>query len=118
MAELTVRTRGNAEAKGKPRVYFTSHGEDAERWREALLADLFAAADVAVYYRDTDTACDEDDLRSMNLFVVPVTFRLLREESGARSEIAFAEPEYLYFTTEGEILENWNSNPGYQHEQD
>ena len=48
--ELSVRTRGNASPKGKPRVYFTCHPADLAHSFDKVCGDLFATHDCAVYY--------------------------------------------------------------------
>ena len=77
-----VKTKGNANPKGKPRVYFTCHPDDFEKAFEKVCGDIFKTHDCAIYY--TENAADEyadenweTDLSQMNLFVIPVTFRLL-----------------------------------------
>ncbi|MCI8467913.1 MAG: tetratricopeptide repeat protein [Eggerthellaceae bacterium] len=76
-------TRGNASPKGKPRVYYAAHPADFARYLDAIAHDLIATRDCAVYYADDCEAPYEKDdlpgLERMNLVVVPVTERLLRE---------------------------------------
>ncbi len=96
MQELLVRTRGNAPSKDMPRVYLACHPDDFERCFEKVSADLFEAADCALFYRaDMTEPLPEEtralDLGRMNLFVFPVTFRFLSEPSAAREELAFAK---------------------------
>ena len=91
MTELKVKTKGNASPEGKPRVYFTCHPADLERSLDRLCEDLFAAADCAVYYtpdmRDRlPEETRETDLERMNLFVIPVSLKLLIEPNRAMDE--------------------------------
>ncbi len=91
MTELLFKTKFGAQPQGKPRVYFTCHPADFERSFEKLCGDLFAAADCAVYYTaDMADRLPEDtrefDLDHMNLFVIPVSFRLLTEPNRAMDE--------------------------------
>ncbi len=91
MTELHFKTKGGAQPQGKPRVYFTCHPADFERCFEKLCSDLFAAADCAVYYTaDMAGRLPEDtrefDLERMNLFVIPVSLKLLTEPNRAMDE--------------------------------
>ena len=97
MAEFKFRTKGNAAPQGKPRVYFTCHPEDFDRYFEKICEDIFASHEPAIYYTaDMSEALDDTninvDLGRMNLFVVPVTFRLMNEPNRAMSvDIAYAK---------------------------
>lgn len=96
MLELKYRTHGNANPQGKPRVYFTCHPSDFDRCFERLSQDLFSAQDCAVYYtEDMTEAIPQEDreiqLKRMNLFVIPVSLKLLVEPNRAMDEdFAFA----------------------------
>ena len=101
MADFLVKTRGGAEARGKPRVYFTCHPDDFERYFDKIAGDILSLLDCAIYYTADMTApfenqTRETDLSQMNLFAVPVTFRLLREENRAmREDLAFAKEKNI-----------------------
>ena len=86
MAEILCRTKGGAAPKGKPRVWFSCHSADFENCFKKICDDLFEAQDCAVYYTPDMTAAiaeqdQETDLGSNNLFVIPVTRKLLTEPS-------------------------------------
>lgn len=89
-------TKGNAYPGDKPRVYFTCHPNDFDLYFEQTCDDLFRAADCAVYYTEDMTASLDDansqvDLERMQLFVIPVTYRLLTNPSRALdSDLKFA----------------------------
>lgn len=88
MAEMLCRTKGNSDPKGKPRVYFTCHPEDFELYFDRICKDIFAAQDCAIYYtedmeEEIARQDRETDLGCHNLFVVPVTFRLLTQPNRA-----------------------------------
>ena len=95
---MKVKTRGNTGVRGKPRVYFTCHPNDFDLYFDEVCEALFKAQDCAIYYtadmavtipetyRDTDLGC-------MNLFVIPVTYRLLTEENRAMLEDLFLLPK-------------------------
>ena len=101
MPNILYRTRGNSSPGGNPRVYFTCHPDDFERYFDKICEDIFKPHDCAVYYTEnmTDIIPDEDkptDLGSMNLFVMPVTFRLLREPNRAMDDdFAYAKQEHI-----------------------
>ena len=91
MPNILYRTRGNSSPSGKPRVWFTCHPDDFERYFDKICEDIFKTHDCAVYYTNDMTAPipDEDkptDLGSMNLFVMPVTFRLLSKPNRAMDD--------------------------------
>ena len=91
MAEMRCATKGNASPNGKPRVYFTCHPEDFERYFDAVCQDIFRTHDCAVYYTAdmSESIPAEDratDLERHSLFVIPVTLRLLTEASRAMDE--------------------------------
>ncbi len=95
MAEFKAMTRLNkmglrVNPKGKARVYFVCHPEDFSRrfcgeerdLFSMMVEDVLSAFDCAVYYTPDmsdphDEANIDTDLGNMNLFIVPVTQRLL-----------------------------------------
>ena len=101
MTELLFKTKGGAQVQGRPRVYFTCHPADVDRSLEKLCAEIFDAADCAVFY--TADMADrlpeetrETDLNRMNLFVIPVSLRLLTEPSRAMDEdFPFAKEKHI-----------------------
>ncbi len=101
MAVFKVRTRGGSSPKGKPRVYFSCHFADFSRFFDKICEDVFAQFDCAIYYtEDMDSPLDEltrdTDLGQMNLFLVPVTYRLLSESCRAMKEdIPFAIERHI-----------------------
>ncbi len=73
---------------GKRRVYLTSHPDDFEKCFEKITGDIFKTHDCVIYYtEDMTEPLDEEnletDLGSNNLFVVPVTYKLLSQPSRA-----------------------------------
>ena len=86
--EFKYRTKNERDIKDKPRVYFTSHPDDFERYFERVLADLFKTQDPAVFYTPDllEPLSGKNlslDLGRMNLVVVPVTRSLLSEDNRA-----------------------------------
>ncbi len=101
MTELKYRTNGGGSPKGKPRVYFTCHPADLDRSLDRICEDLFRAADCAVYYTaDMGDRLPEEtretDLERMNLFVIPVSLKLLLEPNRAMEEdFPFAAAKHI-----------------------
>ena len=101
MAEFKVRTNGNSDPHDKPRVYFTCHPDDFDRYFDKICEDVFRTHDPAIYYtEDMSEALDENninvDLKRMNLFLVPITFRLMNEPNRAMAvDIAYAKEKNI-----------------------
>lgn len=101
MEYLNVRTKGNTNPQGKPRVYFTCHPEDFSHTFDKVCEDIFQTHDCAVYYKNDMTAelpaeTRDVDLERMNLFVIPVTFRLLHEPNLAMdSDFTYAREKHI-----------------------
>lgn len=96
---LKVKTRGGSNPSGKRKVYFTCHPKDFDLYFDKVCDDIFKTQDCAIYYTADMTAplpeqYLESDLGQMSLFVMPVTFRLLTENSRAMDfDFAFATSE-------------------------
>lgn len=91
MEDFLYRTKGNAYPKGKPRIYFTCHPTDFDLYFNQICTDIFKTHDPAVYYtadmsKPISTADRETGLDQMNLFVVPVTAKLLKNPCRAMQE--------------------------------
>lgn len=101
MANYKVKTKDNSNPKGKPRVYFTCHSDDFEGSFESVCRDIFETHDCAIYYLENitdqiDSQSIDSELGEMNLFVVPITFKLLREENRAmRLDISYAKEKNI-----------------------
>lgn len=99
--ELSFKTKGNARPNNKPRVFFTCHPEDFKCSFEKICKDVFASHDCTIYYtKDMTTIIPEEnretDLEQMNLFVIPVTFRLLTQPNRAMdSDFYFAKERHI-----------------------
>ncbi len=97
MPEMKYRTKNVDSPRGKRRVYFTCHPGDFEKYFDKICQDVFKTHDVAIYYTKDMTApfAPEEldtDLGSSNLFVVPVTHRLLSQPNRAMdSDISYAK---------------------------
>lgn len=101
MATFKVETKNKVDIDKKPRVYFTCHPDDFEKHFKKICEDIFKTHDCAIYYtEDMTEAIAEDektvDLGRNNLFVVPVTFKLLSTPNRAMDEdIPYALKEHI-----------------------
>ena len=101
MNELKCRTRGSASPQGRSRVYFTCHPADYSRSFDRICEDIFSSHDCAIYYTEDMTArlpeeTRETDMAQMNLFVIPVSGRLLTEPNRAMDEdFPFAKAQHI-----------------------
>ena len=101
MADFQFRTRGQQSPQGKQRVYFTCHPDDFEKYFEEIQKEILDRQDCAVFYLEPNTQPkDVEDyelrLREMQLFVVPVTTKLLTKANRAMDvEVPFAFENYI-----------------------
>ena len=101
MAEFLYKVKGDARPNGKPKVYFTCHPEDFEKYFARICDILFQCHNCAVYYTKdmTEPLSDEEiqmTLGSCNLFVIPVTFQLLHTPNRAMdTELAYAKEKHI-----------------------
>ncbi|MBQ8763259.1 MAG: toll/interleukin-1 receptor domain-containing protein [Clostridia bacterium] len=91
MAVFKVESKNKVDIEKKPRVYFTCHPEDFEKYFKKVCEDIFKTRDCAIYYTEdmTETIAEdkkEFDLGRNNLFVIPVTFKLLTTPNRAMDE--------------------------------
>lgn len=100
MPELKhVSRTGNPQ--GKPRVFFSCHPHDFGASFEQLSRDILRISNCAIFYFDpnSDGELESDDLfnlSQMQLFVMPVTRRLLQEPSRAMDvEFQFAREHHI-----------------------
>lgn len=95
------KTRGKASPKDKPRVFFTCHPDDMDRYIDEVCGYVLEACDCAIYYTedmraDLSSENSQTDLGYMNLFVVPVTFKLLTTPNRAMDEdLPFAKKHHI-----------------------
>lgn len=91
MAVFKVETKNQTHVDKKPRVYFTCHPDDFEKYFGKVCEDIFKMHDCAIYYTENmnDIIADDEkevDLGRNNLFVVPVTYKLLNTHNRAMDE--------------------------------
>ena len=101
MAIIKIEVKNQSAIDQKPRVYFTCHPEDFERYFRKICDDIFATHDCCIYYtEDMSEAIPPEDLETdlgrNNLFVVPVTFKLLSTPNRAMEvDIPYALQEHI-----------------------
>lgn len=88
------KTRGNTSAQGKQRVFFCCHPADYERYFKSISDEILKKQNCAIYYYELKTVVSDEeralDLAQMQLFVMPITTKLLTEDSVAMKDFAFA----------------------------
>lgn len=102
MGFLTYKTNGMASPQGKPRVYFCCHPEDFRYFFGPISDELLQYQKNCAVWYPVDPAFDRSDpehladLEQMQLFVMPVTARLLSTENPALDiEFAFAMEHHI-----------------------
>ncbi|HBA48759.1 MAG TPA: hypothetical protein DCZ91_13365 [Lachnospiraceae bacterium] len=85
--KLAYKTRGDSLPYGKRRVYFSAHPEDYDLL-DVIADDILKMQDCAVYYDAEPLAAYEkkelyENLAAIQLLVIPVTEKLLREKNRA-----------------------------------
>ncbi len=93
-------TRGGSNPQGKAKVYFCAADGDLGEMLEPLAEEILACRNCAVWYLSSEETFDEpshrEALAEMQLFLIPVTRRLLTEPSRARTlEIPFAIEHHI-----------------------
>lgn len=101
MAVFKVKAKNRVDIDKKPRVYFTCHPDDFEKHFKKVCDDIFKTHNCAIYYTEdmTEVIAEDEkqvDLGRNNLFVVPVTYRLLSTPNRAIDEdIPYALKEHI-----------------------
>ena len=87
MTRLLSRTKNDTKTdmRDKPKVYFTCHPDDFDKSFGKICEDIFRTQDCVIFYKENmaDTLPEETrqtDLERMNLFVFPVTFRMMTDK--------------------------------------
>lgn len=92
------KTKGNVSPQGKRRVYFTCHPEDHGRFFEKITGEILKYSDCAIWYNNNDNDYEDinSDLGQMNLFVIPITTRLLTKPCRAMQlDVPFALENHI-----------------------
>ena len=101
MEQLLYKTKSGGSLQDKPRVYFTCHPDDFDRTFNKVCEDIFKTHDCAIYYTANMTELlpedtREFDLERMNLFVVPVTSKLMSTPNRANDfDLKFAKEKNI-----------------------
>ena len=92
--KLGYKIRDLNSNNSRPRVFFISHDDDHEEYLSRVISMLHGQSDCMVYFRDVTelhkSISAEDlaqTLADMQLVVIPVTQKLLREPSEAMSKV-------------------------------
>lgn len=94
--QLNFRTRGkDVSPQGKPRVYFCCHPEDLSVYFDSVSQEILNLENCAVFYDESpNTFCSktewESRLADMQLFVMPVTSKLLMSANKGLDEYKIA----------------------------
>ncbi len=101
MIKLNSKTRNDTVTPDIQKVYFCCHPEDFDLYFPSVCEDIFKYVDCTVLYK-ADPAAGwepgemEEDLKAMQLFVVPVTRKFLEQENEARlTELPFAVEHHI-----------------------
>ena len=101
MANIKVETKNKVDIDRKPRVYFTCHPGDFDKYFKRVCDDIFLTHDCAIYYTEdmTEAIAEEDkeiELGRNNLFVIPVTLKLLTTPNRAMvSDFVYAKEHHI-----------------------
>lgn len=100
MAYLKYKTRGDSHPMGKQKIYFACHPDDFCRYFGEITDDIFETQNCVVYYSDLEQVCTVEELvvylSEMQLFVVPITKKLLTEETRVMDiEIPYALKRHI-----------------------
>lgn len=121
MSTLVPKTKNNSSPRWKSRVYFCAHPDDHKGYLEQISNDIFSTHDCAIWHLEDphgEIGLAEHffALDEMQLFVVPVTKKLLETDNFALDkEIPFAlennKPVLPILMEEG-IIELFNEKIG------
>lgn len=101
MAVFKIKTKNQVNIDKKPRVYFTCHPDDLGKYFEKICEDIFKTHDCAICYTNNMSEIipeneKELDLGRNNLFVVPVTLKLLNTANRAMdNDIPYAVKRHI-----------------------
>ena len=80
MIDFQFYTRGQSSPQGKPRIYFTAHPDDYNKYQKSIFKDILDRHNCAIFFLDGSTSPREVEnyelkLSEMQLFVLPITQR-------------------------------------------
>lgn len=89
--DFDYKTRGNSSPNGKSRILFVCHPEDFEITFQNIVDEILSMHDCAIWYlKNTNNIDDktlESDLAQMQCIIVPVTIKLLTQNSYVTTKI-------------------------------
>ncbi|MBQ8406868.1 MAG: TIR domain-containing protein, partial [Clostridia bacterium] len=114
MAKLLCKTRIGVEQQGLQKVWFCAHPNDYPAFLEKTAGQILSIVNCSFWYdgepeKTYDEKSLEDDLSLMQLFVLPVTERFLKEDNRAilvELQIAFSHRIPILPLLEDEALAN------------
>lgn len=88
MMDFQCSTRGTSTPHGKPRIYFTAHPDDYNKYQNSIFKDILDRHNCAIFFLDGCTSPQDVEnyelkLSEMQLFVLPITQRLLTDHNRA-----------------------------------
>ena len=95
------KTYGNSTPDNKPKVYFTCHPQDFDKYFDKVCDDIFSVSNCTIFYTlDMSASLDDENvlvnLERMSLFVIPITFRLLTKPNRSMDfDIRFAKEKHI-----------------------
>ncbi len=93
---MKYRTRAGSSPQGKPRVFFCAHEADHDKYFDIISNEILKLQNCAVYYKENGERADAELLCEMQLFVMPVTTKLLTSDSDAlATEFNFALEHHI-----------------------
>ena len=101
MNEFQYYTRGQSSPQGKPRVYFTAYPDDYNKYFETIRKEILDRQNSTVFFLNGETQPStvedyEICLKEMQLFVVPITKKLLTTNNRAIDfDIPFAFEHHI-----------------------
>ena len=101
VCEIKCKTRGGSSPQGKPCVFFCCHPEDSNCFFEEVLDSILKTQNCAVWYLEDPGQVPEreeleTDLGQMQLFVDPVTTKLLTKPNFAMdTAVPFALEKHI-----------------------
>ena len=101
MSKFQYLTRGNSSPQGKPRVYFCGHPKEQGFFLKPISQQILELQNCAIWYDPEPEAPDNweelsDNLSQMQLFIMPVTQRLLTQPNRAMDkEFPFAMEHHI-----------------------
>lgn len=100
VSELLYKTRASSTVRGKSKVYFCCHPDEFDKFFKQISDEILAVSNCSVWYNgDREGIKDEAffaDLLQMQMFVMPITTKLLTTHNDAlEREFKFATENHI-----------------------